>query len=335
MNRVEKVLSIVIPSYNVAKHLPNTIPTFLSIPDELLERLEIIIVNDGSKDNTLEVAEQLQLLAPRVINIIDKENGGHGSTINAGIDQAQGKYFKVVDGDDFVDSEQLANVLTYLQTVDVDQVISPFYKQYTVEVRDELVSFDNVEDKDIYQYDEFLKRIGRIPEMHSVINKTSLLKDNQIRLSENCFYVDMQYNVFPMRFIQKVAYFDATLYQYQMGDENQSVSARSYLRNKNMHEHVVDSLIDYVNENVENLSDLRIAYINQLIRELVSLQINIYLSIEDVAQGKKEYKAFMNYLKVKHPLSFNEPYRSKAKLLKHFPFLFGTLSKWYQNKFIN
>ena len=60
MNRVEKVLSIVIPSYNVAKHLPNTIPTFLSIPDELLERLEIIIVNDGSKDNTLEVAEQLQ-----------------------------------------------------------------------------------------------------------------------------------------------------------------------------------------------------------------------------------------------------------------------------------
>lgn len=335
MHRMKKILSIVIPSYNVAEYLPHTIPTFLEIPEELLEALEIIIVNDGSKDDTLSVAKEVQKLAPHVINIIDKENGGHGSTINVGIEQALGTYFKVVDGDDYVNSTELATVLSFLKTVDVDQVISPFYKQYSAEGRDELVSFEQVENGVTYDYNDFLKRIRRIPEMHSVINRTALLRDYHIRLSENCFYVDMQYNVFPMQHIKQVAYLNSPLYLYQMGDENQSVSARSYLKNKKMHEHVIDTLIEYVNANSGLLSEVQVDYINQLIRELVSLQINIYLSMSNMKQGKKEYHAFMAYLQTKHPLSFEQPFRSKANILKRFPFLFNVLSKWYQNKFIN
>ena len=123
-----KVLSIVVPSYNAEQYLPETIPTML--PASNLEKLELIIVNDGSKDNTLDIAKKLQESYPETIVIVDKKNGGHGSTINAGIKAATGKYFKVVDADDWVNTENLSELIDYLDSVNDDEVISPFIRVY-------------------------------------------------------------------------------------------------------------------------------------------------------------------------------------------------------------
>ena len=87
-----KTLSVVIPSYNVEKYLPEILPTFLS--PEVLDDIEVLIVNDGSKDNTSKVGKEFQDKYPNTVRIIDKENGGHGSTINRGIEEAVGKAFK-------------------------------------------------------------------------------------------------------------------------------------------------------------------------------------------------------------------------------------------------
>ena len=125
---MDKILSVVVPSYNAAPYLLETMPSLLSIKNR--ELLELIIVNDGSQDNTLEVAKQLEQNYPETVKIVDKPNGGHGSTINAGSKIATGKYFKVVDADDWVDTQNFEKLIRYLQEANDDMVVSPYYDVY-------------------------------------------------------------------------------------------------------------------------------------------------------------------------------------------------------------
>lgn len=327
---MEKLISIVIPSYNSASFLPETVPTFVNITDSVRHMVEVIIVNDGSTDNTLEVANELATQYPDIVRVIDKENGGHGSTINAGIKSALGKYFKIVDGDDYVDSAEFERLILFLQNSDVDQVITPFVKDYFNEEKKEIIDFENVESGKEYTYDEFLSLVGRIPDMHAVVNRTELLRENNIQLSEHCFYVDMQYNVFPMHLINKVAYFDTPIYQYQLGDENQSVSLQNYFKNTKMHQHVIDSLINYQATNSDKLSNIQLQLLNKLISALISIQINIFLYDSNIRKSQKQYEDYMEKIKNKHPFSYNNPDGKKAKILKHFPFMYFLMAKLYQ-----
>ena len=95
-----KILSIVVPTYNVEKYLERCIDS-LVYDEKVLNDLEILIVNDGSKDNSLQIAKKYEKQYPNTIKVIDKENGGHGSTINAGLKVATGKYFRVIDSGHF------------------------------------------------------------------------------------------------------------------------------------------------------------------------------------------------------------------------------------------
>lgn len=327
---MEKLISIVIPSYNSASFLPETVPTFVNISESVRNKVEVIIVNDGSTDNTLEVANELATQYPDVVRVIDKENGGHGSTINAGIKNALGKYFKIVDGDDYVDSAEFERLLIALKSLDVDQIISPFVKDFYKEQKKEIVGFESVQSGNIYDYDKFLELVQRIPEMHSVIYKTSLLRENNIQLSEHCFYVDMQYNIFPMHLVKKVAYLNIPIYQYQLGHENQSVSLSSYIRNKKMHEHVIKSLVQYLNNYEQKLTSTKIKYINEKITELNSIQTNIYLMDDSSIKGKKEWDEFREFLINNHLYSLNHPFGNKDKILAKFPHLWWLIAKVYQ-----
>lgn len=84
---MSKVLSVAIPSYNAEKYLEQDIPSFLR--EDLLEDLEVLIVNDGSRDGTREVGERFAAQYPMCVKVVNKENGGHGSAINAGLREAQ------------------------------------------------------------------------------------------------------------------------------------------------------------------------------------------------------------------------------------------------------
>ena len=102
---MDKILTITVPAYNVEMYLDSILPTFLD--DQILDVIEIFIVNDGSEDKTKEIGQRYVDQYPGIVYLIDKENGGHGSAINKGIELATGKYFKVVDGDDWVDTKEL------------------------------------------------------------------------------------------------------------------------------------------------------------------------------------------------------------------------------------
>lgn len=111
----QKILSISIAAYNVEKYLKQLMNSI--IRSQRMEDIEVIIVNDGSKDRTVSIAEEYVKMFPNSVVLIDKRNGGHGSTINTGISKASGHYFKSIDGDDWVDSSGLCRLVDYLKKV--------------------------------------------------------------------------------------------------------------------------------------------------------------------------------------------------------------------------
>ncbi|MDG2941708.1 glycosyltransferase family 2 protein [Exercitatus varius] len=321
---MNKILSIVVPSYNAGIYLPETIPTMLSISN--LDKLEVIIVNDGSQDNTLAIASKLKSDYPDTIVIVDKENGGHGSTINAGIKVATGKYFKVVDADDWVNTENLSLLINYLSTVDDDEVISPFVKVYTDTKREDVYSYNVSKSRATYNYESFLSEINELPKMHAITIKTNILRDNQIHIDENCFYVDLEYNTFPMPYIKTISYFDKPVYRYRLGSPTQSVSMASYIKNVKMHKTVIFALIRFYNQ-YEKATAIEKRLLENLIEEIITIHTNIHLSMKDVETSKKEFLSFEHEILSRNKLFSENSLGKKLKILRATNYLtFGLMS---------
>ena len=124
---MEKLLTVAIPSYNVEKYLEQTLSSFLIDP-QWLKKTEILIVNDGSSDRTEEIGRKYEQKYPDTFRVISKKNGGHGSTINRGIREAQGNYFKVVDGDDWVNTSDFVELVRGLKSCTAEYVVTNYYE---------------------------------------------------------------------------------------------------------------------------------------------------------------------------------------------------------------
>ena len=124
----KKILSVSIASYNVEKFLDQTLESCL-VP-EIMDRLEVIIVNDGSKDGTADVAKKYTEKWPDTFILVDKKNGGYGSTVNVGIKTATGKYFRLLDGDDWFDKDGLREFIGILEQAQEDMVIARFRRVF-------------------------------------------------------------------------------------------------------------------------------------------------------------------------------------------------------------
>ncbi|EOS69041.1 hypothetical protein C818_02918 [Lachnospiraceae bacterium MD308] len=126
MKKIDKILTIAISEYNVEKYLDNILSTILD--EQILDKIEILLVNDESKDKTKSIGQQYEKRYPDSIYLINKENGGHGSALNKGIELATGKYFKVVDGDEWVDTKEFIKFVKTLENVESDVVATPYVR---------------------------------------------------------------------------------------------------------------------------------------------------------------------------------------------------------------
>ena len=120
-------MSIIVPTYNAAQYLDKGLTSFI-VDEELMNKLEVIVVNDGTPDNSVEIASKYVAKYPDTFRILNKKNGGHGSAINAGVKAAQGRYFKVIDADDWVDEEGFPKFIRVLENVDAQVVVTPYQK---------------------------------------------------------------------------------------------------------------------------------------------------------------------------------------------------------------
>ncbi len=221
-----KKISFVVPCYNSEAYMERCIDSLL-INDEAIE---IIIVNDGSTDQTKKIADRYVKKYPSIIKVIHKENGGHGSGVNAGLKEAKGDYFKVVDSDDWLDKECLKRLLEKIKTnrEKPDLIVCNYIYDHFYEKKQKVMSFNNVfkENKFSTWDDLGFFRVSQYLIMHSLIYKTSVLKKCKLELPEHTFYVDNLVAYQPLPFVKKILYLNLDLYHYFIGREDQSVNEK-------------------------------------------------------------------------------------------------------------
>ena len=242
---MEKLLTVAVPCHNAAWCLDKCLFSFLN--EAVMDRLKVIIVNDGSTDNTLEIAEKYQQRYPQVFRVIDKENGGHGSGINAAIKLAAGKYFKVVDADDWVLTENLESFLDILENTRADAILTHFHTvDMTTGERREYKTRDISLNK-LYTLEEFTALPGEIypcASFHGLTYRTEVYKGSGTILSEGIFYEDQEYAALPFAKVKTVLPLDMFLYEYLIGNASQSVSDQNQVKRLYHVEQVVRRLFE-------------------------------------------------------------------------------------------
>ena len=226
-----KTISFAIPCYNSAEYMDKCIESILAFDDGRGD-IEILIIDDGStKDNTAQKADEWHTRYPDTCFAIHKENGGHGSAVNAGLAAARGRYFKVVDSDDWLDEDSMIKIMDFLRKQSelknaVDLVIANYVYEKVFEGTRTVISYRNVfpVEQGFTWSDVKHFRPSQYLLMHSVIYRTKMLRDMGLKLPEHCFYVDNIFVYVPLPQVKSIYYFDVDMYRYFIGREGQSVN---------------------------------------------------------------------------------------------------------------
>ena len=299
----EPLLSIAVPAYNVEAYLEHGLSTYCDVRLEGL--LEVIIVNDGSTDETRAIAQRYVERAPHIFKLVDKQNGGHGSAINAGIKASSAKYFRVIDGDDWADTENLVRVCQALKNINTDLVVDVKCEVNMLSGASEMFSFPSYIPKgsvqnfaDICTRDEIASYIM----IHTLMIKRDYLKSIDFSLLEHTFYVDYEYIVKATLCAHDIYFLDENVCQYLIGNINQSVSDINYVKRFSDHERVVHELLRLYEQKKDSLEKNREAYLVHRCELICNTHYNIALIFDkDRAQGMRRAKKFHSYLRTNYP----------------------------------
>lgn len=313
-----KILTIVVPTYNMQKYLKKNLDSFCI--QDIMNDIEVLIVNDGSKDRSEEIAKEYAEKFGGTFRIINKKNGGHGSTINVGIKEAKGKYFKVVDADDWVEKEAFCNLVGFLKECELDIVYSNFYwaidrkkthlcqgtileddtessqEKFTYKAEFS-IPFKGVQYKKEYRFDDIANML--YIKMHNMTIRTQILVENNIMIDENCYYVDTEYILYPIPYVHTIVFIPDFVYMYRIGHSGQSVSIKSLQRNEVNYDKVLSSLLQfYKKANEKNLcTKEKLNYIASLIARVYAGKVKILLSYPLSKEKKNLIKDYDSHLK--------------------------------------
>ncbi len=214
----KKILTISIAAYNVEAFLDEALESCLSA----IEFLDVIVVNDGSTDNTLSIASHWASRYPDSITVIDKPNGGYGSTINSSLKIARGKYFRYLDGDDWLDDELLPSYIEQLMNCKADLFVTPYRRVYENENPTETIDCLPYLPEGPVSPDRILADFPIAG--CAMAYRTELLRSCGYSMTENCFYTDLEYAYLPFMHIKSIYVSKLAIYKYRIGRVGQSVS---------------------------------------------------------------------------------------------------------------
>src|SRR5690625_3593099 len=225
------IMTFVVPCYNSEEYMGRCVDSLLALAGT---GIEIVIVNDGSSDRTAEIADEYVDKYPEIVRAVHKENGGHGSGINAGLAAATGTYFKVVDSDDWVDLDAGRRVLDYLNGLEnqgqqIDLLITNFvYEKQGKRIKRSVDYTRALPEDSIFEWSDVRKFwTWQYLLMHSMTYRTELLRSIDLHVPENSFYVDNYFAFIPLPWVRKMSYLNVDLYRYFIGREDQSVNEQS------------------------------------------------------------------------------------------------------------
>lgn len=243
-----KLLSVIIPCYNSQEYMDKAIGSCLKCKDDL----EIIIVDDGSSDNTAEIADRYEKEYPECIRAIHKANGGHGDAVTTGLKKCTGVYFKVLDSDDWFEEESLKKVLSVMKELLIEKTEPDmFLTNYVYENismnKSTSIKYDNVmPENKLFTWNDvghFHKSQNIL--MHSVIYKTDILRECNLVLPKHTFYVDNIFVFKPLPYVKTMYYIDVDLYRYFIGRDDQSVNEKVMIKRIDQQIKVTKIIIDY------------------------------------------------------------------------------------------
>lgn len=302
-----KLISFAVPCYNSAEYMEKCIESLLKAGEDA----EIIIVNDGStKDNTKEIADRYQEKYPSIVKAIHQENGGHGQAVNTGLKNATGKYFKVVDSDDWVDESALNEVMSTLRSMEeeIDVYLVNYVYEYLYNNTQKHVNYRMsfpVGRK--FNFEESKKLpVGTFIAMHSVIYRTGLLREINLELPKHTFYVDNLFVFTPLPYAKSFYYINVDFYRYFIGRQDQSVNESVIMKRIDQHIKVTELLLEAHDINTFKETRKRL-YKYSLDYLMIMMIINsIYLiKIGDKESFDKKRKLW-DKLKEKDPVTYKK-----------------------------
>ena len=326
----EKILSISIAAYNVSEYIRHGIESLI-LDSTYMKKIDVIIVNDGSTDNTLSIAEEYRNRYPDTFHIIDKENGGYGSTINASLPVAKGKYYKLLDGDDWVDKEGICKLIDHLEKTDSDIVVTPYYI-----VRKEFSLEDN--HKEIPKENESISSlslgVNKVFHMHELAVRTDVLKGFHHKIAEHCFYTDVEYVFYCLTPSTTISRCDSPVYCYYLGNDGQSSSINGIRKHYRDICSVIERICECYTEHMKEYIGTKKEMMDSAVGFCFYGLFSNYMILENAGKRKKELIDIDTSLIRKYPeasIAGNNSRIVKITRLLRFHF-FGLICKYVTQK---
>ncbi len=316
---MQKIITIVIPTYNMEKYLDKAL-TSLLISEENLKKVEVLIINDGSKDKSSEIGHRYEEKYPDTFKVIDKENGNYGSCVNRGLLEAKGKYIKILDADDYYDTASFEEFVVFLQDKDVDLVVSNYrivdaegneIKPYAFSLPQDCIF-------DMSAFNNFDETIAVWH--HAIAHRTENLREMGYKQTEGISYTDEQWVFMPIVKVKKVAFFPHFVYMYLRGREGQTYDPKVLSKTFKQLFQVVNTQTDFYKEWISKIDDkgqrdylwTRLLQKNWKIYRYYTLRI-------DTEEGNKLLASYDMSLQERCPQLYQ--YLSDSKYELRFPYI--------------
>lgn len=279
-----KYITFAVPCYNSQDYMRRCVDSLLAGGRDV----EIILINDGSSDDTGRIADEYQLKYPDIVRAVHKPNGGHGSGVNKGLELARGLYYKVVDSDDWLDAGAYRMLLARIRELCgggraefgegiPDLFVCNYVYDHLDEGRKRSMDYRN-----IFPADEMCgwNDIGRFRPsqyliMHALMFRTDVLRASGVKLPEHTFYVDNLFSYQPLPFAERIYYMDIDLYHYYLGRDDQSVNEKVLMKRIDQQIRVTELVAKSV-----DLKDVKKTY--PKLASYMTRNISIMLSISSI-----------------------------------------------------
>jgi len=304
-----KLITFAVPCYNSAAYMNKCIDSLLDAGDDI----EIILINDGSKDETGSIADDYASRYPGIIRAIHQENGGHGEGVNQGLRNASSLYYKVVDSDDWVERESLLAVMDKLREfAAMSEPVDLLITNYVYEHAEDNSSFTQQyhrtfpEDR-IFTWED----VGHFKPtqyllMHSVIYRTEILRKSGIELPKHTFYVDNIFVYQPLPDVETMYYLNTDLYRYFIGRSDQSVNEKVMIKRINQQLKVTRLMIDaYDLEELKRTQPKLAGYMLRYLSMMMAI-CTVLLSVDGSYKAVLKQKALWSFLKKNNPATYRK-----------------------------
>ena len=313
---MSKILTIVVPSYNMEAYLGKCLDSLLvkdadgNVDGNLMQALEVLVINDGSKDRTSEIGHSYQDKYPGIFRVIDKENGHYGSCVNRGLAEATGAFIRVLDADDYEDNAKFKDFLELLLSFESDKRPEAVMTDYDYVLEDgkieDVMHFDILPENKIFSFRNIDGIENYFFQNHNLTYRTDIPRSIDYRQTEGVLYSDSEWFIIPMTQVENVYYYPEVLVHYLMGREGQSVSVASMRRNFSMLLKVAGNIVSQLERLAKDSDKGGVGFAETRILQLIRNQYHhVAFDGFDDEQCVGLLKEFDINLKQGHPFYYN------------------------------